>query len=171
MLRLEFPHESHKEIYENLCDEIERYPEEFIHPDNIYAFRGEKYSSLLENVRWDRDGTREWRVPSTAFFWVENGRIIWAIQLRHHIDHPNLVYRWGHIGYGVRPSERRKWYASKMLHLILEKAREIWLKKVLITANVTNVGSNKVIQKNGWILEKECLHEDGTLFNRYWITL
>jgi len=158
-------------MYEELCKEIDNFPQELIHPDNIYAFRWEKYIQLLENVRWDRDGTREWRVPSTAFFWVEGRKIIWAIQLRHHINHPNLKYRWGHIWYWVRPSERQKWYASKMLSLVLAEAHNIWLDSVLITCDVNNIGSNKVIQNNGWLLEKECLHEDGTSFNRYWITL
>lgn len=171
MLQLEFPNQSHKEMYNELCDEIKKYTEEFVHPDNIYAFRWEKYSILLKNVRWDKNGTREWRVPSTAFFWVDDTKIIWAIQLRHHIDHPNLIFRGGHIGYGVRPSERRKWYASKMLFLILDKARELWLKKILITCDVENIASNKVILKNGGVLEKECLHEDGVRFNRYWINL
>jgi len=171
MLKLEFPHESHKEMYENLCEEIELFPDEFTHPDNIYAFRGEKYSQLLESVRWDRDWIREWRVPSTAYFALDEWRIIWAIQLRHNINHPNLEYRWGHIGYWVRPSERKKWYATKMLELMLEKVQDIWLKEVLITADVTNIGSNKVILNNWWILEKKCKHKDGTNFNRYWITL
>lgn len=171
MLKLEFPHESHREVYEELWEELEGLNLDFIHPDNIYAFRWGKYPELLKNVRWDLEWTREWRVPATSFFAVDQWRIVWAIQLRHHINHPNLEYRWGHIGYWVRPSERKKWHATKMLKLMLEKAREIWLEKVLITADITNTGSNKVIQKNGWVLEKECKHDDGNRFNRYWITL
>lgn len=171
MLELQFPNETHKEMYEELCEEIETYPDEFIHPDNIYAFRWERYIQLLNSVRWDRDWTRENRVPSTALFWVNNWKIIWAIQIRHHINHPNLEYRWGHIGYGIRLSERKKWYATKMLWLALQEARKIGLEKVLITCNIDNIWSNKVIQKNGWVLERECLHEDGTRFNRYWINL
>ena len=171
MLKLEIPNESHREMYENLCDEIANKAEEFVHPDNIYAFRWEKYSELLQNIQWDLYGTREWRVPSTAFFAMSEDIIIWAIQLRHNINHPNLEYRGGHIWYGVRPSERQKWYATQMLELVLEEAQKIWLDKVLITCDINNIWSNKVILHNGWVLEKECLHEDGTRFNRYWITL
>jgi predicted acetyltransferase len=171
MLRLELPNESHKEIYENLWEELEWCNLDFIDPDNIYAFRWEKYSFLLENIKWDIEGTRKWRVPANTFFWIDNGILIWAIQIRHHIDHPNLIFRGWHIGYGVRPSERKKWYATKMLFLALAEAWKIGLKTVLITVDIINIASNKVIVNNWWILEKECLHEDGTRFNRYWITL
>ena len=171
MLTLEIPNESHREMYEELCEEIDNYSDEFIHPDNIYSFRWTKYWELLENMRWDRAWTRNWRVPATAYFGVKDGKIIWAIQLRHNINHPNLEYRWWHIWYWIRPSEREKWYASKMLSLVLDEARKIQLEKVLVTCDINNIWSNKVIQNNGWVLEKECIHEDGTRFNRYWITL
>jgi len=171
MLKLEIPNKFHREMYENLCDEIANKAEEFVHPDNIYAFRWEKYSELLQNIQWDLHGTREWRVSSTAFFAIKDDKIIWAIQIRHNINHPNLEYRWGHIWYWVRPSERKKWYATKMLQLTLLEAKKIWLSKVLITCDVNNIWSNKVIQKNWGIFEKECLHDDGMRFNRYWIEL
>ncbi len=47
-------------------------------------------------------------VNSHLFFLVENERILGAIQIRHHINHPNLIETGGHIGYGIRPSERGK---------------------------------------------------------------
>jgi len=171
MLKLEFPNESHKEMYEELWDELAWLHLDFVHPDNIYEYRGERYSELLEKVVWDIEWTREWRVPASMFFAIENQKVIWAIQIRHSIDHPNLIFRWGHIGYGVRPSERQKWNATKMLELALKEAKKTWLEKVLVTCDVENIGSNKVIQANGGVLEKECLHEDGMKFNRYWIQL
>jgi predicted acetyltransferase len=173
MLRLEFPNESHREMYENLIQELQKLWIELSHPDNIFAFKGQDYDTLLKNLRADKIGTREERVPSTAFFLIDTNRevLLWAIQIRHHIHHPNLIHRWGHIGYAIRPSERRKWYATKMLEFALIEARWIWIDTVLITCDVNNIGSNKVIQANGGVLEKKAKHKNGTYFNRYWITL
>ena len=58
-------------------------------------------------------------VNSTLFFLVDESTrdIIGALHIRHHIDHPKLIETGGHIGYGVRPSERGKGYAMQMLAL------------------------------------------------------
>jgi len=47
-------------------------------------------------------------VNSHLFFLMEEGNIVGALQIRHHIDHPNLIETGGHMGYGIRPSERGK---------------------------------------------------------------
>lgn len=171
MLKLQYPNKSHKEMYEDIISELEENSVEFLHPASTFTYREWNYFELMEKVHATSKWDLEWLVPADTYFAVENDRIIWAIQIRHNIDHPNLIFRWWHIGYWVRPSERKKWYATKMLKLILEKAKKIWLNEVLITADIMNIWSNKVIQNNGWVLEKECQHEDGTSFNRYWITL
>jgi predicted acetyltransferase len=58
---------------------------------------------LEEEVTDNKNG-----VNSHLFFLVENGRILGSVQIRHHINHPNLIETGGHIGYGIRPSERKK---------------------------------------------------------------
>lgn len=70
-------------------------------------------------------------VPSHVFLAVreEDGRIVGIIDLRHHIDHPILGTWGGHSGYSVRPSERGKGYATQMLRLNMEKAKELGIKK------------------------------------------
>ena len=171
MLELQFPNQSHKEMHEDVIAELERYSVDFLHPASTFTYRDDNYWEFVEKTTQTSQWKIEWLVPADTYFAVEDDGIIWAIQLRHHIDHPNLEYRWGHIGYWVRPSKRGNGYATKMLHLVLDRAREILLDKVLITCDINNIWSNKVIQKNWGILEKECLHEDGTRFNRYWITL
>ena len=63
-------------------------------------------------------------MPSTTFFAVrkEDEKIMGVIDVRHHIRRPILLEYGGHIGYAVRPTERRKEYASKILGLALEYA-------------------------------------------------
>ncbi len=107
-------------------------------------------------------------VPGTLYFLIgESNNIYGALQIRHELNEYLLNYG-GHIGYGVRPSERRKGYATKMLSLALEKVKELGIDKVLITCNKDNIASAKTIINNGGILENEVI-EDGKIKQRYWI--
>lgn len=120
---------------------------------------------------WEtEEGCPENFVPGTTWFYVnEQGRILGAVNLRHRLN-DYLFSVGGHIGYGVRPSERRKGYASKILSLALEKARELGLHKVLITCDKDNCGSARTIQKNHGILENE-VQDENSITQRYWINL
>jgi predicted acetyltransferase len=71
-----------------------------------------------------------------------------GIRLRHRLSE-RLWQDGGHIGYDIRPSERGKGYATKMLELVLEKARERGLPWVLLTVDPSNVASIRVMEKNG----------------------
>ncbi len=109
-------------------------------------------------------------VPGTTWFYVNDaGRILGALNLRHRLNE-YLLATGGHIGYGVRPSERRRGYASQMLALALEEAKKMGIPKVLITCDKENTGSARTIQKNGGVLENE-VPEEGRITQRYWIAL
>jgi predicted acetyltransferase len=109
-------------------------------------------------------------VPAHTYFLVlENRRIIGAINIRHYLN-DYLFNFGGHIGYGIRPSERKKGYASLMLSMALPIAKELQINKALITCDKNNVGSAKTIMNNGGVLENEVM-EDGETTQRYWIEL
>ncbi|MBL4932154.1 GNAT family N-acetyltransferase [Clostridium sp. YIM B02565] len=109
-------------------------------------------------------------VPAHTYFLVnENKRILGAINIRHRLNDYLLNYG-GHIGYGIRPTERRKGYASVMLELALPIAKKLGINKALITCDKNNLGSAKTIIKNGGVLENE-VKEDGEITQRYWINL
>ena len=72
---------------------------------------------------------------------------------------------------GVRPTERRKGYATQMLSKALEYCKdEVGLDKVMISCNKYNDGSRKTIENAGGILEKE-FEKDGEIVQTYWIKL
>ncbi len=109
-------------------------------------------------------------VPSSMYFLIDNhNKIYGAIDIRHELNDYLLQYG-GHIGYGIRPSQRRKGYASQMLTLALPIAKELGINKALITCDKSNVGSAKTIMNNGGILENEVINGN-EVTQRYWIEL
>ena len=170
-LKLVFPSEEYEQEWKDIVQEIEESKEKIV----PYALKGDavKYEDYLENARRYSTGVDipKDRVPSGIFFLVKGGdkRILGAIDIRYDLNDYLLSYG-GHIGYGIRPTERRKGYASEMLRMALDICREKGLKKVLITCDKNNLGSSKTMINNGAVLENEV--ENGEeITQRYWIEL
>lgn len=111
-------------------------------------------------------------VPQTTYWYMNNkSKLIGLCSLRHSLT-PSLRDLGGHIGYIVRPAERRKGHGTRILALALEKARELNIPHILITTDVENIASRKMVEKNGGVLEEEALSKiTGTIKARYWIEL
>ena len=128
----------------------------------------EKYVRELEGYA-QGIGIKEGKVPHSTFWLVDEGNILGVVNFRHQLNEKLLILA-GHIGYGVRPSARRKGYATLILKLTLEKAKARGLEKVLLTCDKENIASARTILKNGGVLENEGL-VDGEMVQRYWIEL
>ena len=111
-------------------------------------------------------------VPATTYFALDLDRNIFvgAINIRHYLNE-RLLKDGGHIGDGIRPSERRKGYATEMIRLALPICKELGIDKVLMVCYKDNIGSQKSIVNNGGILENEIPSDDGKIDQRYWIYL
>ena len=138
-----------------------------------YAIRRNDYRDFeyyLENleIRQEQDG----RVPDSTYFCLDldENVFVGAVNIRHYLNE-SLLFTGGHIGDGIRPSRRRKGYATAMIRLALEKCRELGIHRVLMTCGKDNIGSAKSILHNGGVLENEVLNEEGQWEQRYWIDL
>lgn len=172
-LKLVFPTEEYK-------SQMEEYLQEHF-DNNEYDLAGDggldiikNFDEWLEKVKKDRsrENIEDERVPATLFLGVRklDNKVIGTIQIRHYLNE-SLLKNGGHIGDGVRPSERRKGYATEMIRLALEECKKIGIKNVLMVCSKDNIGSMKSIKNNGGILENEVPAENGEIDQRYWISL
>ncbi|MGI8420178.1 MAG: GNAT family N-acetyltransferase [Candidatus Levyibacteriota bacterium] len=110
-------------------------------------------------------------VPQTTYWLVDGDEFIGRVSIRHTLT-PELLRIGGHIGYDIRPSERGRGYGTKILELVLPKAKELGIPKALVTCNDTNLGSKKIIEANGGVFENSESQGNGLPRKlRYWITL
>ena len=135
-----------------------------------YAIRKNDYHDFqyyLDNleIKEEIDG----KVPDTTFFCLDVDRNIFvgAVNIRHYLTEEMLVNA-GHIGDEIRPSERRKGYATAMIALALEEAKKLGIHRVLMCCDKENIASAKSIINNGGTLENEVV-VNGVTEQRYWI--
>lgn len=115
----------------------------------------------------------EGRVLATQFLAVResDGRLVGMIQVRHYFNEYLEKYA-GHIGYSVRPRERRKGYAKEMLRLALPYCKQLGLTRVLITCDADNEGSRRTILSAGGVYESTVHEPDEDIdLERYWVNL
>ena len=135
-----------------------------------YAIRKNDYHDFqyyLDNLQITEEV--DGKVPDTTFFCLDVDRNIFvgAVNIRHYLTEEMLVNA-GHIGDGIRPSERRKGYATAMIGLALIEAKKLGIHRVLMCCDTENIASAKSIINNGGILENEVVVK-GVTEQRYWI--
>ena len=137
---------------------------------------GGSYEEWLEKVT--KEQSKEYtesigKVPANTYFTIResDNKIIGMVNIRHYLN-DYLRKFGGHIGYGIRPTERRKGYNKIQLYLTLLKTQKFGLDKVMLGCSVDNLGSDKTIKALGGILERCELDEsDNTMTNVYWINV
>ena len=165
-----------KEYYNQLAEMIDEWKldQEVNHTNHspwaIFKNDYHDFDYYLENLelKEPKDG----KVPDSVFFLLDEERniLLGAVNIRHYLNDYLLKYA-GHIGDGIRPSERRKGYATEMLRLALLECKKLRITKVLMVCDKSNIASAKSIIKNGGILENEFFAEDGEVQQRFWIDL
>ena len=100
-------------------------------------------------------------------------RFLGEIDIRHQLTESLLRYG-GHIGYAVRLGEWNKGYGTLMLSLALPHARALGITRCLITCDDDNIGSARVMEKNGFVLADKVdnvIDGHAIITRRYWKTL
>lgn len=118
------------------------------------------------------DGTELGTVPHAHLWLVADDELIGRVSIRYKLNE-RLLRSGGHIGYGIRPSRRRQGFGRAALMLAKQHAREHALQRVLLTCADDNIGSVRIIESCGGVLENITPHPDNltTLMRRYWIAL
>ena len=124
-----------------------------------WLYRWEKYAHMVPS---------EERVPSVTYFLVRNSdnRIVGIIDIRLVLNE-SLRRGAGHIGYSIRPTERRKGYNKINLYLGLKKCLEYGIDKVLLNANINNIASWKTMEALGGKRMEEYINSDGIRMVHY----
>ena len=137
----------------------------FMNPDEI---------DIIKRFKDNKDQSKlpSHYVPSYDYFAVDDDKFIGVIHIRIRLTE-NLLRYGGHIGYGINPKYWKMGYGKKLLKLSLEQYRNLIEEdKILITCDDDNVGSYKIIEANGGILENKVENEEDGEFvitRRYWI--
>ncbi|MCL1901073.1 MAG: GNAT family N-acetyltransferase [Firmicutes bacterium] len=140
-----------------------RYKKSFLKLTKKAAFSHEKIPWFIKYSLYDFEGIvemlnnfekkfnlKENEVPSTTYFAVFKKHIAGVINIKHELNQRLKSY--GHIGYFVFKSFRKKGIATKMLSLALIEAKKLNLETVTICIDKSNIASKKVALKNNLIL-------------------
>lgn len=157
-----------KKIIENYIQEHYDNNENILHAsNNLTSLKYEEWVAKIESNTQIPD--TQWGRSLTYLVFNENDKLIGLLNIRYELN-KKMKMKYGNIGYGVRPTERRKGYATKMLQYGLKICKEKGLKNVILGCYKENIASSKTIEKNGGIKIRENQFDD-IIANYYEIKL
>lgn len=175
MLQLVKPNKQYYKQYKEMMDEWNMEGSR-IAPWSLHLkyHTEELFEEMLNRIHEVEEGKNLGEFASSTTYWLyddENDILIGASNLRHYLTEDGLKL-WGHIGYGIRPSERNKGYATHLLKMTLKEAKKYNIDHVLLGAYTGNIGSWRVMEKCGGKFENIVIEDEtGLPVKRYWISL
>ena len=108
------------------------------------------FEKYVEDIKSEAKGIglADGYVPHTVYWLVDDKGYIGRLDLRHELN-DYLRTAGGHIGYDIRPTRRKQGLGKLILKLGLKKAKGLGIKEIIITCDVNNMGSKKIIESNG----------------------
>ena len=162
-MRLVFPNIAYRDKATEYIEEFYEYGSEINGTGGLDRFlRESSYEAWLEKLVRDMDiaNVPENRVPGLTYFYVREAddRIVGMINIRLALN-AFLRNEGGHIGYSVRPTERRRHYGTEMLKAALKVCDVIGIREVLVSCDKENAASAGVIKNCGGVLRREFYSE------------
>ncbi|WP_228266152.1 GNAT family N-acetyltransferase [Microlunatus elymi] len=112
------------------------------------------YVAMLRADELETSPRPDLYVPGTNLWWVEGDRFIGRLAIRHRLNE-RLRTGGGHIGYWIRPSERRRGHAGAAFRAALPRAHRLGIDPALVSCDADNVGSRKIIESTGGVFERQ----------------
>lgn len=151
---------SYRRYITELGDE-ERYPFplDWAHDD---------FAALLQRLDEFRNGVNipDGFVPSTTYWLVDGDELLGVSNLRHYLN-DRIRHVGGHIGLGIRPSQRGQGLGKQLLQLTIGEAHQRGLGELHIHCHKHNLPSARMIMANGGVLESEVVLESSEAVQRY----
>lgn len=155
MIRLIRPSIKYKRSY---LEALKEFHNEGRNQDQNYEKISSDFSGFLKNFQDQVNGKNlsKGMVPESNFWLVdiERKKFLGRISIRHKLN-GKLRKLGGHIGYQIRSTQRKKGYGKRQLELALPKAKELGIKKALVTCDEDNIGSKKIIEYCGGIFKSK----------------
>jgi predicted acetyltransferase len=169
-LELIEPSKHFKEQYIEMIEEWKGTGEKMV--PFVLRFDYEDFDSFLNRLKSLRDQPIEdEKTVNSSTLWLieDNVKVVGAVNIRHRLN-GYLIEIGGHIGYGIRPTCRRRGYATEILNQALKHAKSLGITRALVTCDRDNVGSARTIIKNNGVLDSEAVI-NGVEIQRYWIEI
>lgn len=149
-MRLVFPTFEYKDKAIQFINEFYEYDSEINGSGGLDRYLEEStYEEWLKKVLADIDiaNVLQSRVPALTYFYIreEDDKILGMINMRLALNE-FLKREGGHIGYCIRPTERRKYYATDMLNDALKVFDTLGIKEIILTCDKSNIASAGVIK-------------------------
>jgi len=173
-MKLVFPTLAYKEKAIEFINEFHEYGSEVDGSGGLvnYLRDGKSYESWLEKVIASIDVANvdyPNRVPAITYFYVreEDDKIVGMMNIRI-AENDFIKAEAGHIGYCIRPTERRRHYATNMLAEGVRICKILRISDVIVSCDKSNIASAKTIINNGGVLDAEFYSERfKSLIQRY----
>ncbi|GAA0730240.1 GNAT family N-acetyltransferase [Clostridium malenominatum] len=162
-LFLSKPNKEYQKSFEEYVQSYKNSDENFYY--NFYKKALENFNEYLNDLDNYSKGIElplGWVITS-SFWLIDNNEVVGVIRIRH-----QDVLADGHIGYDISPYHRKRGYGTQILKLALVEAEKIGIKEAMVTCNIDNIQSKKIIEKNnGKLIETIFIQDENEHVHRY----
>ncbi len=150
IMKLVFPSLLYKEKAIKFINEFYEYNSDINGTGGLDGYlKNSAYEEWIKKVYADMDiaNIPQQRVPALTYFYIreDDDKIIGMINIRLALN-DFLKKEGGHIGYCIRPTERKKHYATDMLNSALKVCDTLGIKEIILTCDKINLASSNVIK-------------------------